>query len=301
MKPTLLVLAAGIGSRYGSLKQIDTFGPSGETIVDYSVYDAIRAGFGKIVFVIRRNIEKEFKEVFSGKFSDDIIVDYVLQELDILPEGLSVPNGREKPWGTGHAVMVAEEKIQEPFAVINADDFYGQQSFQVVHDHLVGFSPDKLDACLVGFKLKNTVSEYGYVSRGICEVDDRHILNDIVERTHIEKEGNRYFLEEDGEVFNLTGEETVSMNLMGFSPAAFRYFREGFYRFMEENKDELKKEYFLPSVLNKIVHTEAAMVKVLHTPEKWFGITYKEDKPVAKETLLKLVEAGKYPENLWGI
>ena len=170
----------------------------------------------------------------------------------------------------------------------------------MVPDHLVGFSPDKLDACLVGFKLKNTVSEYGYVSRGICEVDDRHILNGIVERTHIEKERNRYFLEEDGETFDLTGEETVSMNLMGFSPAAFRYFREGFYRFMEENKDELKKEYFLPSVLNKIVHTEAAMVKVLHTPEKWFGITYKEDKPVARETLLKLVEAGKYSENLWG-
>ncbi len=301
MKPTLLVLAAGIGSRYGSLKQIDTFGPSGETIIDYSIYDAIRAGFGKVVFVIRRNIEKEFKDVFSGKFSDKIIVDYALQELDILPEGLSVPIGREKPWGTGHAVMVAEEKIQEPFAVINADDFYGQQSFQVVHDHLVGFSPDKLDACLVGFKLKNTVSEYGYVSRGICEVDDRHILNGIVERTHIEKEGNRYFLEEDGETFDLTGEETVSMNLMGFSPAALKYFRDGFYRFMKENENELKKEYFLPSVLNKIVHTEAALVKVLHTPEKWFGITYKEDKPVARETLLKLVEAGTYPENLWGI
>jgi len=301
MKPTLLVLAAGIGSRYGSLKQIDTFGPSGETIIDYSIYDAIRAGFGKIVFVIRKNIEKEFKEVFSGKFSDKIIVDYALQELDILPEGLHVPEGREKPWGTGHAVMVAEDKIQEPFAVINADDFYGQQSFQVVHDHLTGFSPDKLDACLVGFKLKNTVSEYGYVSRGICDVDDKHILRGIVERTHIEKDGDRYFLEEDGETSDLIGEETVSMNLMGFSPAAFRYFREGFYRFMEENENELKKEYFLPSVLNKIVHTDAAMVKVLYTPEKWFGITYKEDKPVARETLLKLVEEGKYPKNLWGI
>lgn len=301
MKPTLLVLAAGIGSRYGSLKQIDQFGPSGETIIDYSIYDAIQAGFGKIVFVIRRNIEEEFKEVFFGKITDEIIIDYALQELDILPDGLKVPLGREKPWGTGHAVMVAEEKIQEPFAVINADDFYGKHSFNVVHDHLKGFSPTRLDACLVGFKLKNTVSEFGYVSRGICDVDEKNMLRGIVERTHIEKEENRYFYVEDDKKFDLTGEETVSMNLMGFSPAVFRYFREGFNRFMKENSQDLKKEFYLPSVLNEIVHTGAAEVRVLHTHEKWFGITYKEDKPMARKTLLEMVATGSYPEDLWGV
>ncbi len=301
MKPTLLVLAAGIGSRYGSLKQLDRFGPSGETIIDYSIYDAISAGFGKIVFVIRRNIEEEFKEVFYGKFSGEIIIDYALQELDIVPEGITVPEGRVKPWGTGHAVMVAEEKIKEPFAVINADDFYGRQSFQVVHDHLTGFSADSLDACLVGFKLKNTVSEFGYVSRGICEVDERHILRGIVERTHIVKEGDRYYYEEEGKQYELTGEETVSMNLMGFSPVAFKYFREGFHRFIRENAGDLKKEYYLPSVLNKIVHTGAAEVQVIDTHEKWFGVTYKEDKPTARKALQKMVREGIYPEDLWGV
>lgn len=298
MKPTLLVLAAGMGSRYGSLKQLDKFGPSGETIIDYSIYDAIRAGFGKVVFVIRKSIEAEFTEVFFKKFAGKIELDYVLQELDRLPEGVSLPEERTKPWGTGHAVLVAAEKINEPFAVINADDYYGYRSFQIMADFLSNL--DKVEHCLVGYRLRNTLSEHGYVSRGICQVDDKEYLESVKERTHIYLTDNDKVVYKEGEQeIELSGEEVASMNLMGFAPEAFNQFKSSFDVFIKENINDLKKEFFLPSVVNEIIQTGQAKVKVLRTADKWFGVTYKEDKEVAQQKLEKLVEEGVYPDNLW--
>lgn len=299
-KLTLLVLAAGLGSRYGSLKQIDQFGPCGETIIDYSVYDAIRAGFGKVVFVIRRSIEEEFKEVFYGKFADKIAIDYVLQELDHVPEGITVPPQREKPWGTGHAVMVAGGKLKEPFAVINADDFYGARSFKLMADFLSTVDPDQEEYGLLGYKLKNTLSEHGYVARGICEVDDAGFLANVTERTHIYvKEKQIVYQAEHGEEGELTGEEIASMNLVGFTPSVFKYFTQYFSEFIEKNYHHPKAEFFLPFVLNEIVKSRQARVKVMLTPEKWFGVTYREDKETAQQKLKALVNEGVYPENLW--
>jgi dTDP-glucose pyrophosphorylase len=297
-KPTLLVMAAGMGSRYGSLKQIDRFGPSGETIIDYSIYDAIRAGFGKVVFVIRESIEADFKEIFYGKFSDKIKIDYVLQELNRVPEGIKVPAERVKPWGTGHAVLVAADKIQEPFAVINADDYYGQQALQLMADFLSQIQ--KEEHALVGYRLRNTLSEHGYVSRGICEVDGEGYLSSVTERTHIYiKPDQKIVYEEDGEEVDLTGEEVASMNLMGFAPAAFAQFEASFKAFIKENAGELKKEFYLPTVVNEIIKTGDAKVKVLNTTDKWFGVTYQEDKLIAQQKLKELVNAGVYPEKLW--
>ncbi len=299
MKPTLVVLAAGLGSRYGSLKQIDQFGPSGETIVDYAVYDAIEAGFEKIVFVIRRSIEEEFKEIFLTKLSDKVQVEYVFQELDVLPEGFTVPEGREKPWGTAHAVMTAASKINEPFAIVNADDFYGRASLKAIHDHLSSLDNSTLDACMVGFILENTLSDHGRVSRGICKVNEQGELEEIVERTHIFKkaEGGAYY-EEDNKHVDLTGKEIVSMNLMGFTSQVFDMMEEKFVDFLKENYTELKAEYFIPSVLDN-VRKQGVKVPVLTSTEQWFGVTYKEDKPIARENLLQLVKQGVYPENLW--
>lgn len=297
-KPTLLVMAAGMGSRYGSLKQIDGFGPSGETIIDYSIYDAIRAGFGKVVFVIRESIEAEFKEIFYGKFSGKIKIDYVLQELDRVPEGIKVPAERVKPWGTGHAVLVAADKIQEPFAVINADDYYGQQAFQLMADFLSQLQTKEY--ALIGYRLRNTLSEHGYVSRGICEVDREGYLSSVTERTHIYiKPDQSIVYQEDGEEVDLTGEEVASMNLMGFTPAAFAQFEASFKAFIKENAGELKKEFYLPTVVNEIINAGEAKVKVLNTTDKWFGVTYQEDKAIAQQKLQELVRAGVYPEKLW--
>lgn len=300
-KPTLLVLAAGLGSRYGSLKQIDRFGPSGETIIDYAVYDAIRAGFGKVVFVIRQSIEEEFKEVFYGKFADKIAVDYALQELDQVPEGIRVPPNREKPWGTGHAVMVAESKIFEPFAVINADDFYGARSFQMMADFLTGMNPEQQEYGLLGYPLENTLSAHGHVSRGICEVDDRGFLKKVTERTHITmtEEKQIVYLNENKETVALTGKEIASMNLMGFAPSVFTYFRQYFEEFIRSNYQHPKSEFYLPYVVNEIVKSGQAKVKVMLTPEKWFGVTYQQDKTIAQQKLKTLVMQGIYPESLW--
>ncbi|MDF9796942.1 dTDP-glucose pyrophosphorylase [Catalinimonas alkaloidigena] len=298
-KPTLLVMAAGMGSRYGSLKQIDEFGPSGETIIDYSIYDAIRAGFGKVVFVIRESILADFKVVFYGKFSGKIEVDYALQELDRVPQGVEVPPERVKPWGTGHAVLVAANKIKEPFAVINADDYYGQQSFQLMANFLSNL--DKEVHTLIGYRLKNTLSEHGYVSRGICEVDQEGYLKSVTERTHIYiKPDQAIVYKEDEEEVSLSGDEIASMNLMGFTPGAFAQFEASFKAFIKENAGHLKKEFYLPTVVNEIINAGEAKVKVLNTSDKWFGVTYKEDKAVAQHRLKELVEAGVYPENLWG-
>jgi bifunctional N-acetylglucosamine-1-phosphate-uridyltransferase/glucosamine-1-phosphate-acetyltransferase GlmU-like protein len=300
-KPTLLILAAGLGSRYGSLKQIDQFGPSGETIIDYSIYDAIQVGFGKIVFVIRENIEEEFKEVFYGKFSDKVEIDYALQELDKVPPGIAVPPDRVKPWGTGHAVMVAADKISTPFAVINADDFYGRKSFEIVYRQLMQFKNEKPECCIVGYKLKNTLSEFGHVSRGVCEVDEAGNLSKIVERTHIyHNNGSTYYVGNDGEKNSMTAEEVVSMNLMGFSTPAFDYFKHQFKLFIKGDLGDLKKEFYLPEVVSSMLHAKDKVpVKVLETPEQWFGVTYKEDKPIASKRLLELVEQGQYPYRLW--
>ncbi|MEM6842455.1 MAG: sugar phosphate nucleotidyltransferase [Bacteroidota bacterium] len=297
-KPTLLVLAAGMGSRYGGLKQVDQFGPSGESIIDYSVYDAIRAGFGKVVFVIRQSLEEQFKEVFLQRFPDAIEVAYVFQELEKLPVGFELPAQREKPWGTGHAVWVAAHQVNEPFAVINADDFYGRESLQRMADFLS--NPPENSHCLLGYKLENTLSDFGYVSRGICEVENES-LQSITERTHIERksDGQIIYQTDEGQEVPLSGEATASMNLMGFTPDVFSVFERCFTDFLKENSQHPKKEFYLPSVMNEIIHSNIAKVKVVLTPDTWFGVTYPEDKKVAKQTLNDLVAQGVYPANLW--
>lgn len=298
-KPTLLVMAAGLGSRYGSLKQVDSFGPSGETIMDYSVYDAVRAGFGKIVFVIRRSTEAEFKETILARFRDKIAVDYVFQELDQVPAGVEVPPQREKPWGTGHAVLVTREKIREPFAVINADDYYGTQSFRLMADYLAPLANDSTDYCLLGYRLENTLSDHGYVSRGVCRTDESGYLQQVTERTRIYRTDQGIVYEEDGQRVSLTGQETVSMNLMGFTPSVFRYFEEYFVDFIRTRGHELKSEFYLPFVMNEVIQRGIARVKVVPTPDHWFGVTYQEDKATAQQKLRALVQQGVYPERLW--
>jgi UTP-glucose-1-phosphate uridylyltransferase len=301
MKPTLLVLAAGMGSRYGKLKQLDPVGPSGEVILDYSVYDAIRAGFEKVVFVIRKEIEEEFKRAIGPKFRDLVQVEYVLQELENLPDGFEVPEGRVKPWGTSHAVMMAKNIIKEPFAVINADDFYGVEAFRIMADNLLKLSVNDVDNYfMVGYPLNKTLSDFGYVSRGITEVDENNFLNKITERTHIEKDlsGPRY---KEGEDFHkLTGNEIVSMNFFGFTPSYFIYSEEMFKTFMEENKGNLKAEFFIPFIVNKLVNEKKVKLKVLSSDTEWFGVTYIEDKPFVEQKIKDLVVQGIYPNNLWG-
>jgi len=298
-KPTIVVLAAGLGSRYGSLKQIDQFGPSGETIIDYSIYDAIRAGFKKVVFIIRKNIEEEFKEVFVGKFGDIIEIDYAFQEIDIVPDGINVPVERVKPWGTGHAVLMAADKVNAPFAVINADDFYGEMSFRLLFDHLNGLDVQELNACLIGYRLKNTLSDHGYVSRGVCTLTDGDFLDEVTERTHIQKEGNKIFFIDNEEKYPLTGEELVSMNLVGFTPLFFDTLKVGFEKFVKNNLDNPKAEYFLPDAVTGIIKNQGVKMPVIETPEMTYGVTYQEDKPIVKEMIQKLVERGIYPKNLW--
>jgi UTP-glucose-1-phosphate uridylyltransferase len=292
MQPTLLVMAAGMGSRYGGLKQIDAVGPNGEAIIDYSIHDALRAGFGRLVFVIRRDIEAPFREAIGGKFEKRIAVDYVFQELDKLPSGFAVPPGRTKPWGTTHAILMAEEVVHEPFAAINADDFYGRESFQVMSDFLrAGGS----DYAMIGYTLRNTLSEHGSVSRGVCECDAAGYLKAVVELTKIEKRGNGGQAEDRA----LTGEELVSMNFWGFTPALFPQLREHFTAFLRRSGQELKSESYIPTAVNELVASGAVRVKVLRTPASWFGITYKEDKPQVVDSIRKLVAAGEYPPKLW--
>jgi UTP-glucose-1-phosphate uridylyltransferase len=292
MQPTLLVMAAGMGSRYGGLKQIDAVGPNGEAIIDYSIHDALRAGFGRLVFVIRRDIEAAFREAIGGKFEKRIAVDYVFQELDKLPAGFSVPAGRTKPWGTTHAILMAEGIVREPFAAINADDFYGRESFQVMADFLRAGGPDY---SMIGYTLRNTLSEHGSVSRGVCECDAAGFLRAVVELTKIEKRDGGAQAEDRA----LSGDELVSMNFWGFTPALFPQLREHFNGFLRRSGQELKSESYIPTPVNELVSSGAARVKVLHTPASWFGITYKEDKPQVVASILKLVAAGTYPAKLW--
>ena len=303
VKPTLLVLAAGMGSRYGSLKQMDGVGPNGEAIIDYSIYDAIRAGFGKVVFVIRHSFEKEFKEIFTPeRFGGRIEVDFVYQELDYLPDGFSVPEGREKPWGTNHAVMMGATAIHEPFAVINADDFYGTDAYRVMGEYLSQLEGAHGEYAMIGYEVNKTLSENGTVSRGVCTVDDNHFLTSMVERTKIERNAEGTIVFHDlGDDQPLAENTPVSMNFFGFTPDYFAHSEEGFKKFLasDDVKTNLKAEFFIPLMVNNIISSGAARMKVLSTTAQWFGVTYKEDKPALMAKIEKLIEEGVYPRNLW--
>lgn len=315
MKPTIVVLAAGMGSRYGSLKQMDGIGPNNEAIIDYSIYDAIKAGFGKVVFVIRHSFEKEFKEVFSQeRFGNKIEVEYVFQELNSLPKGFNVPEGREKPWGTNHAVLMAADAVNTPFAVINADDFYGRDGYKVLAEYLKQVEGQTGKYAMVGYSLKNTLSEFGTVSRGECTVDKKGNLQSMTERTSIQRLTEKV---EDinGKVLNIgdvvykdtlglhqINENTpVSMNLFGFTPDYFDYSKKLFVEFLSNsgNISNLKSEFFIPSAVNNFISSGKAEMKVLSSSAKWFGVTYKEDRPEVILKIKNLIEEGSYPEKLW--
>jgi len=301
MQPTLLILAAGMGSRYGSLKQIDRFGPSGETIVEYSIYDALRAGFGRVVLVVRRGFADDFREVVLKRIPDHVPVDFVYQELENLPGGFSVPEGRQKPWGTGHAVLMAEGTVKEPFAVINADDFYGAESYRIMHGFLKDAAGQSFpEFCLVDYNLGNTLSESGTVSRGVCHVDNSGYLVDITEHRKIRLSGTEIVSESgEGSPIIFSGNERVSMNLMGFTPPMFDFLREQFTGFLQENLTNLTAEFFLPFALNEAISKGKARVRVLPTPEKWFGVTYREDRNMVVSSLNALVDTCIYPVDLW--
>lgn len=297
MNPTLLVLAAGMGSRYGGMKQIDPVGPDGETIMDYSVFDARRAGFGKVVFVIRKEIERQFKETIGTRFDRRIPVEYVFQEIDKLVPARAIPAGRAKPWGTTHAVLMASTVIHGPFAVINADDFYGEGSFSSIARHLQAGSAD---CAMVGFELRNTLSDFGSVARGVCTVDSAGYLEHIVEMKGIERFGGQIInTDAEGRGTTLRGNETVSMNIWGFTPHIFPLLHEHFDEFLERNAGDLKAECYIPTTVNDLIASGEARVKVLRSGESWFGVTYREDQPRAVGHIQRLVEGGYYPKRLW--
>lgn len=302
MKPTLLVLAAGLGSRYGSLKQMDGLGPSGEAIIDYSIYDAIRAGFGKVVFVIRHSFADAFQKIYSKeRFGGRIDVEFVYQELDYLPEGYTVPEGREKPWGTNHAVMMAKDVINEPFAVINSDDFYGKESFETMGEYLRSIEGTEGRYSMVGYHLENTLSEFGSVSRGVCELNENGCLKSVTERTSIQRKGDAICYTENGEDHPLAADSFVSMNFWGFTPEYFKYSEESFKTFLDapQTKTNLKAECFIPYVVDILIKRGDAELKVLNCDAKWFGVTYKEDRPYVVDKINGLIKAGVYPDNLW--
>ena len=300
MKPTLFVLAAGMGSRYGGLKQLDGLGPNGETIMDYSIYDAIRAGFGKVVFVIRRVFEADFREKIVSKYAHRIPVELVFQELDNLPAGFKVPEGREKPWGTNHAVLMGKDVIHEPFAVINADDYYGRESFQVLADYLKSIEGTEGKYAMVGYRVSNTLSESGSVARGVCETNEQGFLTKVTERTKIlrEEDGVIRFIEEDGKTA-LDENTPVSMNMWAFTPDYFRYSEQCFVEFLKEHGNELKSESYIPTLVDEIIHSGKATCRVLDTPSRWFGVTYATDRPQVVEKFAQLVKDGVYPSPLF--
>ena len=301
MKPTLLILAAGMGSRYGGLKQLDGVGPNGETIMDYSVYDAIRAGFGKIVFVIRKHFRADFEANVVSKYSDKIEVELVEQELDKLPAGFTLSPEREKPWGTGHATLMAAEAISDPFAVINADDFYGAASFQALADFLKAQDGQKGKFCMVGFNLNKTLSESGEVSRGICSTDANNYLTTVEEHHHVkDTNGTITGTGMDGLEKTLDNSAYASMNMWGFTPDVFQRGEQLFIDFLKENANEPKKEFYIPYIVNTTIQEGSATVKVMNTPDKWFGVTYKEDRPMVVNKLKELSEQGIYPSPLFG-
>ncbi|MDZ7880397.1 MAG: sugar phosphate nucleotidyltransferase [Saprospiraceae bacterium] len=300
MKPTLLILAAGIGSRYGGLKQADSVGPSGEAIIEYSIYDAIRAGFGKVVIVIRKSIEQDFKDKFSGKFDDKIKVEFAFQELDSPIKGIKkFPEGRTKPWGTGHAMLVAAHLVKEPFLVINADDFYGFSAFKQMSEFLTESCTAK-QCGMVGYWLKNTLSENGHVSRGVCTTDKNNHLTSVVERTKIirDVDNDIYFFENDTKI-PLAEDTIVSMNFWGFHPSVFEMTRKMFVEFVKNNFDQPTAEFYIPKVANNYVETGKADLTVMTTRDQWYGVTYKEDKQTVQEAFNALTTIGVYPKGLW--
>jgi len=299
-KPTLLVLAAGMGSRYGGLKQIDALGPNGETIIDYSIYDAVRAGFGKVVMVIRKSIEDEFKQVFFKKYSGKIDIEYVLQEIEYVPQGITYNPERVKPWGTAHAVLMADGVINEPFCVINGDDFYGVDAFRQMANFLLLSNNDSADYCMVGYQLARTLSDYGFVSRGVCQTDSDNMLLRVTECTQIKRIGSVICYKDAQEVTQpLPDKQIVSMNFWGFTPAYFKDSKVSFEKFIRANGNNLKSELYIPTVLSELIDEKKATVKVLNSTAEWFGVTYQEDRSFVIERLRKLTEEGVYPSPLW--
>ncbi|MDR1814009.1 MAG: nucleotidyltransferase [Tannerella sp.] len=300
MKPTLFVLAAGMGSRYGGLKQLDGLGPNGETIMDYSIYDAIRGGFGKVVFVIRKDFEDDFRTKILSKYENHIPVEVVFQSLDKIPAGFTCPPERTKPWGTNHAVLMGKGVINEPFLVINADDFYGRDSYAVIGRELAAAYGKQNEYCMVGFRVGNTLSESGSVARGVCETDSGGYLTGVVERTAIERiDGDIQFFDENDNKVVLGENVPVSMNMWGFTPDYFDYSEEFFKQFLRDNLDKPKSEFFIPLMVNDLVTKGKARVKVLDTTSKWFGVTYSADRQGVVDKIQALVESGEYPERLF--
>lgn len=305
MRITLLVLAAGMGSRYGGLKQIDPIGPNGEIILDYSVYDAVRAGFSKVVFVIRKEIEKDFRECVGKKIEKKIDVEYVFQGINDLPDGFTLPADRKKPWGTAHAILSAKNLLKEPFAVINADDFYGRSGYELLYKYLTEgayyFRKQQL-YFMVGYILRNTLSENGHVSRGVCEISDDDSLISVVERTKIFKEkesGYIKYCDEENNERRLSGDEIVSMNMWGFSPSIFDFLEEDFIFFLRDKINDLKAEFFISTVVSDLISSGRAVVKVLRSRDQWFGITYKEDKDIVISKIRDLIDKKIYPTTLY--
>lgn len=298
---SLVIMAAGMGSRYGGIKQLEPVGPSGEIIMDYSIYDAIAAGFNKVVFIIRRDLEKDFKEVIGNRIEKHVMVEYVFQDIDALPSGFKKQEGRTKPWGTGHAVLGCKDTVKEPFAVINADDYYGKEAFSLIYNFLNSDTQDPSLYCMAGFILGNTLSENGAVTRGVCKADENRWLADIIETSGIVKEGNYAKAKgKEGEDITIDLDSIVSMNMWGFMPSLFEELEKGFEEFLSNvSPDDVKKEYLLPEVIGSLIQSKKAKVKVLKTTDKWFGVTYKEDKDSVTASIRSLVEKGDYPVKLF--
>jgi len=297
MKPTLLILAAGMASRYGSMKQIQGFGPGGETIMDYSIYDAIRAGFGKVVFIIRKDFADDFKKIFEPKLKGKIAIDYVYQDLKSYTDGFDIPAERTKPWGTAHAVLCAKEVVKEPFAVINADDFYGRDAFQKAYDFLTKECDEKTYS-IIGYDLLKTLSSHGTVNRGVCQVDDKGNLVGIVERINIAEIDGKILCDDEHEPKELPRKTNVSMNFWCFHASIFPYTQKLFKEFLADNGTKPKSEFFIPIVADQFIK-DGGEVKIIPTTSQWFGVTYKEDAPSVEKSLNKLVSEGEYPDYLW--
>jgi len=298
MKPTLLILAAGMASRYGSMKQIDGFGPNNETIIDYSIYDAIKAGFGKVVFIIKEDFVDNFKAIFEQKLHGKIETDYVFQNFDLQQFGIDIEIERAKPWGTGHAILAARHAIKEPFCVINADDFYGLDAFE----KMVKFLTEEVTGSnysMIGYEVVKTLSDFGAVSRGVCKVSHDGYLEEIIERTKVLRDGEAVIYEEDGKEYPLALDTRVSMNFWGFTPEVFKLAKELFVEFAMAHQHDPKSEFYIPIVVETLLNSEKADFKVVPTDSKWFGVTYKEDKPIVQDSIDQLIQEGIYPASLW--
>lgn len=301
MKPTLVIIAAGMGNRYGGLKQIDPIGPNGEILIDYSIYDAVRAGFGKLVFVIRPDFEDTFKQNISGKFESNLEVSHVYQQTCDYLDGFEPPHERKKPWGTGHAILTAGKAVDEPFVAINADDYYGHNSFKIVADYMSGSEMRRPDShAMVGYILRNTLSEHGHVSRAVCHCGPQMLLDNIVEQTKIKRQADAaVYFDESGKAFSLTGDEIVSMNFWAFGQSIFNSLQEQFSDFLNDRGHDPQAEFFIPTAVNNLIAAGKITVKVLKTRDRWFGITYRQDKASTIKNINKLIEEGVYPEKLW--